>query len=334
MRTLAGALMLILCVGSAAAQEAADRCRDILVYAAHNINQSFRTTNMASDVKNAMCNTSSGSTSSNRSGSGGLVVFGAFGMKGGGANQQIQQMQNQVCSSGQNELNDSQLDQTLSNLVDHESVAAWRACMDNQGTGLIGTIERDEDLVVLRLRWVARFDVDRAAIQSVQVSGVECPSIWEPGTAVGSVPLIVQCNGSRAKAVSIVVQTDRDAIRLRSPVVQVAIPQEPSAREATPAKSERDRCLDGETSLCDKLARENAAKCARSGGTPVDMRMCQQESILLQDVSTSTTARDRACAVDRSGAACREAGERLDIVTGRKEPPPVPGILPPRPAAR
>ncbi|OAH40738.1 hypothetical protein AX289_29340 [Methylorubrum populi] len=326
--------MLILSVGSAAAQEAADRCRDILVHAAHNINQSFRTTNMASDVKNAMCNTSSGSTSSNRSGSGGLVVFGAFGMKGRGANQQIQQMRNQVCSSSQNELSDNQLDQALSNLVDHESVAAWRACMDNQGTGLIGTIERDEDLVVVRLQWVARFDVDRAAIQAVQVSGVECPSMWAPGTAVGSVPLIVQCNGSRAKAVSIVVQTDRDAIRLRSPVVQIAIPQEAPAQDATPAKSERERCFDGESSLCDKLARENTARCARSGGSPVDMRMCQQESILLQDMSTGTAERDRACAGDRNGSACRVANERLDGILGRAEAPPLPGFLPPRPALR
>lgn len=309
MRTLAGCILLILSLRGASAQEAADRCRDILVHAAHNIDQSLRTTQMASDLGGVLC----GTPSSDGDRGGGSAAFAAFNPKES-ARKRIQRMRDQVCVGGRKELDDSQLEQTLSDLVDQGTLGQWRDCMRAEGTGLIGTIERDGDSAVIRLRWTEQLGVQRAVIENVAVTGLECPSMWTRGTVVGNAPLVVRCDGNRDLAIDIAIRTDRDAIRLRSPIVKTA------ASKAAPPRSEREGCFAGDVDACFYAAMENGRKCAPLDRSGAEFQACHQQSLVLLDLWEGLKARNSAC-VNRSGAACREAIVKVEEVRKRGDAP-------------
>lgn len=289
---------------------------------------------MATDVKNVMCNESSASSGNNSGSSGGLKVFGKFGLSGGTARNQFQNIKNEACSNNQSSLNAQQLDKALSNMVDHESVEAWNRCISNKGSGLIGSVERDNSIVYLRLRWVAKFDVDSTKIESVTASGVQCSSLWQPGTIIKSVLKIIQCDGDPLKGVSVTINTDRDSIVLKSPVIKVDLPDTEMQTEAI-LKPEIERCYDGDYAICNKLATENNQKCNQQGVAPAALRACQQTSIFLQDISVGIKERDRLCRQDQPVADCNEARERLsEVINMHKSPmtaiPPFVSGAPPR----
>lgn len=324
-------------VSIATGQEGPDRCRDILIYAAHNQNQSLSINSMSSDVKSLICSGQENNDTLTDTKGGGIKIFGTGSGNLSLAKQNIHSVKSNSCSSGESALTKDNLDKVLSDIVDHDAVAAWKSCMEAGGSGLVGTIERAGQSAIVRLQWYARYGVDQVRIVNIDIAGLECTNnIWPKDTVVNSVRLNRLCKAIPNSDMLVAIQTDKDSVTLRSPEPTAILP---SPEPPKPQLSSRERCFSGESDQCRLLAQSFTQNC---GGN----RTCEQNGINYNDIAGNLESVSRDCKNNDTSMQCVAAQKRLDqsidIAKGRLEPPP-PGFpidpskmkiipLPPQPA--
>ncbi|WP_210253046.1 hypothetical protein [Beijerinckia sp. L45] len=325
---------------NASAAGSADQCRDILIYAAHNRYQSLQTGNIKSDLKTAMCNGTSSSDGSSSSIGAGLSVLGYGSGTFDKGKQNLKTAQSQICSSGESQLSNDQFDQVAKDVVDADSVAAWTKCIGSGG--LVGSIERNGDIVIFHLQWIGLNSIDSTELVNTDIDGVNCQTIWPDGTHVGSLKLQKQCHGDAKKAITVTFQAKNDSLTLKSPGASDLSPTPPDNR------TRREKCLDGMSDECvlyaDDIRKDCDAKYSQATLAGASQwRICAQTTVNVSDYVNSLTAKDEACKNNISAMQCKTAEEfslgRRKVLTGEGamvSAPlggapfnPTPGFLPP-----
>jgi hypothetical protein len=291
-----GYLLLAAAPGPATAQNAADICRDVLVTAAHNINERLDQSNIAINAKASLC-----SSSSRGSGSGTGLGVGYGGASLNFNNQQMNQAKANSCNNEQQSLDQNNLDIVLQNFVNNEAVHAWQDCMNKQGQGLRSLLERKGDNVIIKLWWVDRVGISSVSVTNdAQISGVSGPCAQSPwpkkGTEIKSFPLTYMCTQAGKQEVAFAVQTDRDSTTFFVPAY---------APPATaPARSDRDLCFDGNSGAC---TREAAAHKQTCGNGPNSLN-CQREAQCLDDMAIALDNNNQAAFQSMRSSQCRFPG--------------------------
>ncbi|HWA90617.1 MAG TPA: hypothetical protein VG889_11310 [Rhizomicrobium sp.] len=285
-------------------------CRDVLVYAAHNLYQNLSTHSMQSDLRDAMCASQGSSSGGSSSWGGGIEVFGYGGLNADSAKSQYSAVQSNLCKSSGSKLSNSDYDFVLKNIVDHDSVDAWRDCTSQGGKGLRGKIELNDTDLILSVWWNAGFDVATTTATSSSISGVEgCTMPWPAsGTVIGSAEQTMVCKRKGDEAVTYALNSSKGSLVLKLP-----------RKLAPPVMSAFEKCLGGDKDACATAAleqnklcvAENAACKAGAQVCGTKLRDCQAKLTCVGDFPAALDAQETSCA-SASAAACTEAHNRVE----------------------
>jgi hypothetical protein len=248
--------------------------------AAHNDLQHITQSNIATAAKNELCSFRADDVRSQTVAGGGLSIIGLGSANGRFGTQQATQMQSNVCNSGSQSLDSNTLDLLLQKVVNNDAVQAWSTCMNNNGHGLRSLIERNGDVLILRLWWVANFNVSTVTVVDSDITGVTgaCAQTHWPGTglSIGSGQIIKQCQWDRQSAVTFTVNTNGGGTVFTMPP-----PVSPSAvrPSAVPAqKPDFERCVvDSDIEACKRATEAEKQKCFGEGDSSACTHVAQAQ---------------------------------------------------------
>jgi hypothetical protein len=288
--------------GVSRAQNASDQCRDVLITAAHNINQNLKEANISTKAWQSLCAANSAAAKSNSSFGLGLSVPGVGSGSLDSNSGSASNVMANSCNNGTQQLDSSNLDIVLQNFVDHEAVAAWRDCIkvQNLGSGLWSTVERAGQDLVINIWWVDKIGVPSTKVNYSDISGVSGPCAttpWPPvGTVITTAGANYICKAAGLGQVAFVVSADHGKTSFKVPAYQ-----QPSQQPPPPAPDPRSACLNGNVSGC-KQAAADVLKTCLSGPPGIS---CRYEAQCLGDMELALEAGNNAAVNQMRSTKCK-----------------------------